>query len=111
MNDLAGIYYENGKRTEAEAMWRQAIPEFRRADEDEGLGASSNNLGESYLASGRLRQADQLLHQAILSYQRINDTDGLGRRLSISVISVCIATNCLRSRVLPALASECRFER
>ena len=81
MNDLAGIYYENGKRTEAEAMWRQAIPEFRRTDEAEGLGASSNNLGESYLASGRLRQADQLLHQAIVSYQRINDTDGLAGAL------------------------------
>lgn len=77
LNDLADLYYENGKLSEAEAMWRQAIPEFRRIDEEEGLGASTNNLGELYLASGRLRQADQLLHQAIVSYEKTNDKDGL----------------------------------
>ncbi len=75
-NDLADQYYENGKLSEAESMWRQAIVEFRRVDEQEGLGASSNNLGEVYLLSGRLGQADQLLHQAILSYQRTGDNDG-----------------------------------
>jgi DNA-binding winged helix-turn-helix (wHTH) protein/tetratricopeptide (TPR) repeat protein len=82
LNDLADLYYENGKLSEAEAMWRQAIPEFRRVDEQEGLGASSNNLGELYLASGRLRQAEELLHQAMASYQRTNDTDGLAGALA-----------------------------
>ncbi len=80
-NDLAGLYYENGKLSEAESMWRQAITEFRRVDEEEGLAASSNNLGEIYLVSGRLHQADQLLRQAILSYQRTNDSDGLAGAL------------------------------
>ncbi len=80
-NDLAGLYYENGKLSEAETMWRQAITEFRRVDEQEGLGASSNNLGEIYLVLGQLHQADQLLHQAILSYQRTSDTDGVAGAL------------------------------
>jgi tetratricopeptide (TPR) repeat protein len=80
-NDLAGLYYQNGMLSEAESMWRQAITEFRRVDEEEGLGASSNNLGEIYLVSGRLRQADQFLHQAILSYQRSSDTDGVAGAL------------------------------
>ncbi len=76
-NDLADLYYENGKLSEAESMWRQAIIEFRRVDEEEGLGASSNNLGEIYLVSGRLHQADQLLHQADpqLSSGRVTQTD------------------------------------
>jgi DNA-binding winged helix-turn-helix (wHTH) protein/tetratricopeptide (TPR) repeat protein len=81
LNDLADIYYENGKLSEAESMWRQAISEFRRTGEEEGLGAASNNLGETYLVSGRLHQADQLLHQAILSYERTSDTDGVGAAL------------------------------
>jgi tetratricopeptide (TPR) repeat protein len=80
-NDLAGLYYENGKLSEAETMWRQAITEFRRADEEEGLGASSNNLGEIYLVRGQLHQADQLLHQAVLSYERASDTDGVAAAL------------------------------
>jgi DNA-binding winged helix-turn-helix (wHTH) protein/tetratricopeptide (TPR) repeat protein len=80
-NDLAGVYYESGRLSDAESMWLQAITEFRRTDEEEGLGASSNNLGEIYLVSGRLRQADRLLHQALVSYQRANDTDGLAGAL------------------------------
>jgi DNA-binding winged helix-turn-helix (wHTH) protein/tetratricopeptide (TPR) repeat protein len=80
-NDMAGLYYESGKLSEAESMWRQAITEFRRVDEQEGLGASSNNLGDIYLVRGRLRQADQLLHQAILSYQRTKDADGVAGAL------------------------------
>jgi DNA-binding winged helix-turn-helix (wHTH) protein/tetratricopeptide (TPR) repeat protein len=80
-NDLAGLYYENGKLSEAETMWKQAITEFRRVDEEEGLGASSNNLGEIYLVRGQLHQADQLLHQAVLSYERASDTDGVAAAL------------------------------
>lgn len=80
-NDLAGLYYENGKLSEAETMWRQAITEFRRVDEEEGLGASSNNLGEIYLVRGQLHEADQLLHQAVLSYERASDTDGVAAAL------------------------------
>ncbi len=80
-NDLAGLYYQNGKLSEAETMWKQAITEFRRVDEEEGLGASSNNLGEVYLVRGQLNQADQLLHQAILSYERASDTDGVAAAL------------------------------
>ena len=88
-------YYENGRLSEAESMWRQAIVEFRRVDEQEGLGASSNNLGEVYLLSGRLRQADQLLHQAILSYQRTGDNDGLAAALVDLGSFVCIGATCL----------------
>jgi eukaryotic-like serine/threonine-protein kinase len=81
LNDLADIYYETGKLSQAESMWLQAITEFRHMDDEEGLGASSNNLGEIYLVSGRLHQADRFLHQAIVSYQRTNDTDGLAGAL------------------------------
>jgi DNA-binding winged helix-turn-helix (wHTH) protein/tetratricopeptide (TPR) repeat protein len=81
LNDMAGLYYGNGKLSEAESMWLRAITGFRHMDEEEGLGASSNNLGDVYLVSGRLQQADHFLHQAIVSYQRIDDTDGLAGAL------------------------------
>ena len=81
LNDLAGLYYGNGKLSQAESMWQQAIIDFRRVDEEEGLGASSINLGEIYLVSGRLHQADQLLHQALFSYEQTNDKDGVAAAL------------------------------
>ncbi len=82
LNDLAGLYFEQGDLGQAESMWRRAAIEFRQVDEVEGLAATFNNLGGVLLLQGNLRAAKESLEQAIPNYQAIEDKDGLARVLN-----------------------------
>jgi tetratricopeptide (TPR) repeat protein len=73
LNDLAGLYFQQGDLARAQAMWRQAAGEFRQVGDIEGLAATSNNLGDVLFLQGNLREAKQLLEQAVPNYQAIED--------------------------------------
>jgi eukaryotic-like serine/threonine-protein kinase len=82
LNDLAGVYFQQGDLTRAEEMWLQAAKVFREVGDIEGVAATFNNVGDVYLLQGNLRQAKQLLEEAIPNYQAIGDKDGLARVLN-----------------------------
>jgi eukaryotic-like serine/threonine-protein kinase len=82
LNDMAGIYFQQGDLVRAQSMWRQAASEFRQVGDIEGLAATSNNLGDVLLLQGNLRQAKQLLEEALPNYQAIEDKDGVARILN-----------------------------
>ena len=82
LNDLAGVYFQQGDLARAQAMWRQAAKEFRQVGDIEGVAATSNNLGDVYLLQGNLREARQLLEEAVPNYQAIGDKDGVARVLN-----------------------------
>ena len=77
LNDLAGLYFQQGDLARAEAMWREAAPEFRQVGDAEGLAAVSNNLGDVFLLQGKLSEAKKFLEQAIPQYQAIEDRSGV----------------------------------
>lgn len=77
LNDFAGLYFQQGDLARAEAMWREAAPEFRQVGDAEGLAAVSNNLGDVFLLQGKLSEAKKFLEQAIPQYQAIEDRSGV----------------------------------
>ncbi len=82
LNDFAGLYFQRGDLTRAEAMWRQAAPVFREIGDVEGKAAVANNLGDVFLLQGKLNQADKFLRQAIPDYQAMEDKGGTAGVLS-----------------------------
>jgi eukaryotic-like serine/threonine-protein kinase len=82
LNDLAGLYFQQGDLGRAQTMWRQAAKEFHEVGDTEGLAATSNNLGDVVLLQGDLREAKQLLEEALPNYQAIEDKDGVARVLN-----------------------------
>ncbi|MBZ5706175.1 MAG: tetratricopeptide repeat protein [Acidobacteriia bacterium] len=82
LNDFAGLYFNRGDLTRAEAMWREAIPVFRQVGDKEGLAATSNNLGDVFLLRGSLDEAKKFLQQAIPDYQAIEDKEGVALALN-----------------------------
>ncbi len=81
LNDLAGLYFQHGSLDQAEAMWREAIPVFRRVGDTEGLAATSNNVGDVLLAHGNLTEAQKLLQQALAEYKLAGDPAGMALAL------------------------------
>ena len=77
LNDFAGVYFQQGDLARAEAMWREAAPEFRQVGDAEGIAAASNNLGDVFLLQGRLSEAKKFLEQAIPEYRAIEDKSGV----------------------------------
>ncbi|HEX4285981.1 MAG TPA: tetratricopeptide repeat protein [Terracidiphilus sp.] len=77
LNDLAGLYYLRGELGKAEAMWSEAIEDFRKTGEDQGYAAASNNLGDVMLLRGSLDEARKLLETAVVVYQRVGDRTGV----------------------------------
>ncbi len=82
LNDLAGLYFQQGDLARAAAMWRQAAKEFHQVGDIEGVAATSNNLGDVYLLQGNLREARQFLEESVPNYQAIGDKDGVARALN-----------------------------
>jgi DNA-binding winged helix-turn-helix (wHTH) protein/tetratricopeptide (TPR) repeat protein len=82
INDLAGVYFQQGDLTRAQTMWKQAAQEFRQVGDREGAAATSNNLGDVLLLQGNLPEARRLLEEALPDYQAIEDKDGLARVLN-----------------------------
>ncbi len=82
LNDLAGAYFLQGNLARADSMWREAITEFRKVGDEEGLEAASNNLGSTLLTQGNLKEARKLLRLAVASSERIDDKDGVAQALT-----------------------------
>ena len=82
LSDYAGLYYLQGDLSRAEAMWRQAVPEFRQVGDVEAVAAVSNNLGDVFLMRGNLGEAEKFLEQAIPGYQAVQDKEGVALALS-----------------------------
>ena len=80
--DFAGLYFQQGDLNKAEAMWREAIPEFHQVGDRQGLGATSSNLGDVFMLQGNLNEARKLLEHSIPDYQAIGDKDGVSRVLN-----------------------------
>jgi tetratricopeptide (TPR) repeat protein len=77
MNDLAGLYYQQGDLDRSEALFREAIRWFRQFGNIEGATTASSNLGDIYMARGNLSEAARTLSDAIPGYREIGDKDGL----------------------------------
>jgi eukaryotic-like serine/threonine-protein kinase len=82
VTDLAGLHSQQGDLAQAEAMWREAIKEFREVGDNQGVAATLNNLGAALLLEGNLKEAKKLLEQSIPSYQAIEDKDGVALALN-----------------------------
>jgi DNA-binding winged helix-turn-helix (wHTH) protein/tetratricopeptide (TPR) repeat protein len=82
LNDFAGLYFQRGDLTRAEAMWRQAAPVFQQIGAPQGRAAVANNLGDVFLLEGKLDEADKFLRQAIPDYQATDDKAGVAGVLS-----------------------------
>ena len=54
MNNLAGIYYQQGNLARAEKMWHQAILEFRQIGNPEGVATAFSNIGSAEFMKGNL---------------------------------------------------------
>jgi eukaryotic-like serine/threonine-protein kinase len=80
--DLAGLHSQQGDLADAEAMWREAIKQFRQVGDDQGVAATLNNLGAALLLEGNLDGAKKLLEESIPSYQAIEDKDGVALALN-----------------------------
>jgi eukaryotic-like serine/threonine-protein kinase len=80
--DLAGLRYQQGDLVQAEAMWREAIKQFRRVGDAEGVAATLNNLGAVLLVQGDLNEAKKLLEESIPNYQAIEDKEGVALALN-----------------------------
>lgn len=77
VNDMAGVYYQQGNVLKAEEMWRDASSQFQKTGDRQALAAALNNIGDAELIRGRLSPALTLLEQAISQYTQIGDQDGM----------------------------------
>jgi eukaryotic-like serine/threonine-protein kinase len=82
INDLAGLYFQQGDLARAQSMWKQAAQEFGQVGDREGAAATLNNLGDVLLLQGNLPEARRLLEEALPDYQAMEDKDGLARVLN-----------------------------
>ena len=60
LNDFAVNYFQRGKLDQAERMWKEAIDVFHAVGDEEGLAASSNNVGDVLLTRGNLARGEQI---------------------------------------------------
>ena len=67
--NIAEVYLEQGKLSEAEALLRDASRELRSSGEFQGLAGSLNYLGRVEARAGRLAEAEELLRQSRLAYE------------------------------------------
>ena len=67
LNNLALLYKSQGRNTEAEPLYRQALEMFQRllGDEHPDVAQSLNNLALLYQSQGRYTEAEPLYRQAL----------------------------------------------
>jgi eukaryotic-like serine/threonine-protein kinase len=110
LNDLAGIYFQNGDIAGAQAMWQKARAEFRDVGDVEALAATANNLGDVSLLQGELPKAKDFLEQALRDYKTVEDKDGMALALNdlgdIARLEGDLASALTRYREAKAVADE-----
>jgi eukaryotic-like serine/threonine-protein kinase len=82
VTDLADLHSQQGDLAQAEAMWRDAIKEFRRVGDTQGVAATLSNLGAALLLQGDLNGAEKLMSESIPGYQAIEDKEGVAFALN-----------------------------
>ncbi len=73
LNNLAGLYMEQGKYTEAELLFRHAlrIREQTLEPEHPDVAVSLNNLAELFRVQGKETEAEPLLHRALEILEKV----------------------------------------
>jgi eukaryotic-like serine/threonine-protein kinase len=80
-NDLAGVYFLQGRMEQAETMYREALGIFKQAGDIDGIAAAANNLGGVALLRGNLNVAARALSAAVKSFKEQDDRDGVALAL------------------------------
>ena len=80
-NDLAGIYFLQGRMEQAETMYREAFGIFKQTGDIEGLATTANNLGGVAMLRGNLDEAARALSAAATSFKEMDDKDGVALSL------------------------------
>ena len=80
-NDLAGIYFLQGRMEQAETMYREAFSIFRQTGDIDGIATTANNLGGVALLRGNLDEAARALSAAVTSFREQDDKDGVALAL------------------------------
>ena len=76
-NDLAGIYYLEGRVEQAEQTYKEALNIFRRAGDIDGISTVENNLGAIALLKGDGAAAARAFAGTIPGYREEDDKDGI----------------------------------
>ena len=73
LNNLAALYYSQGRYTEAEPLYIKALELTRRllGDEHPSVATSLNNLAQLYYSQGRYAEAEPLYLQALELWRRL----------------------------------------
>ena len=73
LNNLANLYYAQGRYEQAEPLYLQALELYKRllGDNHPDVAMSLNNLAGLYEAQGRYEQAEPLYLQALELYKRL----------------------------------------
>ncbi|HZT71712.1 MAG TPA: tetratricopeptide repeat protein [Terriglobia bacterium] len=77
LNDLAGIYFQQGDLQKAETMWAEAGKVFSQIGSMDGYAPTLNNIGDVRLARGDLQSARIYLNEALRGYLEVEDKDGI----------------------------------
>ncbi|WP_042713030.1 tetratricopeptide repeat protein, partial [Crocosphaera watsonii] len=66
-NNLAGLYYSQGRYTEAETLYKDALALIKKllGDEHPDVATSFNNLAGLYRSQGRYTEAEPLYKDAL----------------------------------------------
>jgi DNA-binding winged helix-turn-helix (wHTH) protein/tetratricopeptide (TPR) repeat protein len=76
-NDLAGLYFLQGRMEQAETMYREAFGIFKQTGDIDGIATTANNLGGVALLRGNLDEAARALSAAVTSFKEQDDKDGV----------------------------------
>ena len=73
LNNLAGLYRRQGRYSEAEPLYKQALEMYKRllGEEHPSVATSLNNLAGLYRRQGRYSEAEPLYKQALEMYKRL----------------------------------------
>jgi DNA-binding winged helix-turn-helix (wHTH) protein/tetratricopeptide (TPR) repeat protein len=80
-NDLAGVYFLQGRMEQAETIYREAFGIFKQTGDIDGIATTGNNLGGVALLRGNLDVAGRALSAAVKSFQEQDDKDGVALAL------------------------------
>jgi CHAT domain-containing protein/tetratricopeptide (TPR) repeat protein len=86
LNNLAGLYDSQGKLSQAEPLYQQALAIWQRLFEGDhpNIATSLNNLAFLYKSQGKLSQAEPLYQQALAMLQRLFEGDHPDIALSLN---------------------------
>ena len=82
LTNLAHLYSNSGKYTEAIAFFQKAQVIYQEIGNDLGMGITIDNIGSTYARLGQFEQAINFHQQALTQYEKVRDRSGTGVTLS-----------------------------